>query len=65
VTLGLVPEILDSIDVILLIGKEFRIINAAVIEGANIKSIAISQSDGIDDAVEFHTFLGWVEVPSF
>lgn len=56
-TLGLVPEILDSIDVILLIGKEFRIINAAVIEGANIKSIAISQSDGIDDAVEFHTFL--------
>jgi hypothetical protein len=26
-------------------------------EGANIKSIAGSQSDGIDDAVEFHTFL--------
>lgn len=39
VTLGLVPEILDSIDVIFLIGKELRVIDAAVMEVTHIKNI--------------------------
>jgi hypothetical protein len=57
VALGLVPEILDSIDVILLIGKELRVIDAAVMEVAHIKSIIGSENVGIDDAVGFHSFL--------
>ncbi len=57
VMLGLVPEILDSIDVILLIGKELRVIDMAVMEVAHIKSIVGSEGVGIDDAVGFHSFL--------
>jgi hypothetical protein len=37
--LGLVPEILDPVDVILLVGNEFRVVNPEVMKFADIKGI--------------------------
>ena len=51
VTLGLVPEILNSIDVIFLIGEERRVIDSAVMEVAHIKSIIGSKCVRVNDAV--------------
>lgn len=39
VKLGLVPKILDAIDVISSLGKEFRMIDAEVLERADIKRV--------------------------
>ncbi len=57
VALGLVPEILDSIDVIFLIGEEFRVVDPTVMEVAHIKSIVGSEGVGIDDAVGLYSLL--------
>ena len=50
-TLGLVPEILDSIDMVLLISEEFRMVNTEVVKLTNIKSIIGSKVICIDDGV--------------
>ena len=50
-TLGLVPEILDSVDMIPLIGKEFRVVDAKVVKLVNIKSIVGLEMIRIDDAI--------------
>ena len=37
--LGLVPEILDPIDVVLLVGKEFRVVDAEMLEIRHIQHV--------------------------
>ena len=54
--LGLVPEILDAVDVIPAIGKPFRMVDPVVLEGRNIQNIVGGEGVGIDDRVG-HDFL--------
>jgi hypothetical protein len=57
VALGLVPKVLDSIDVIPLISEEPRVVDAAVVEGAHVKGIVGSEGIGVNDAVRFDPLL--------
>ncbi len=50
---GLVPEVLDPIDMIASIGKEFRVINAVVFKVWNIQDIVPCPAVAIDDAIGF------------
>ena len=56
-TLGLVPKILDPVDVILLVCKELRMIDPAVMEVGNIQRIVSSERVRVDDAVRFDLLL--------
>jgi hypothetical protein len=49
--LGLVPEILDAVDVILFIGEQLRMIDAHVMKVGNIERVIRSESIRVDDAV--------------
>ena len=51
VKLGLVPKILDAIDVISSLGKEFRMIDAEVLERADIKRVVAQPAVWINDAI--------------
>jgi hypothetical protein len=54
VALGLVPKVLDSIDVIpLLISEERRVVDTAVMEVAHVKGIVGSEGIGVNDAVRW------------
>ena len=53
--LGLVPKILNSIDVILLVCKEFGMVNPEVLEVRNIRHVIATPAVRIDDAVR-HDF---------
>ena len=50
-TLGLVPEILNSIDVICFVCKQFGMVDTEVLEVRNIQYIISSPAVRIDDAV--------------
>ena len=50
-SLGLVPEILNSVDVICLVCKQFGMVDTEVLEVRNIQYIISSPAVRIDDAV--------------
>ena len=54
--LGLVPEILDPVNVVFAIGKPSSMVNPMVLKGGNIEHIVGDKGVGIDDAVG-HDFL--------
>ena len=49
--LCLVPEILDSVDVITGVGKEFGVVDSKMLEVRNIQHIVGLPAVGINDAV--------------
>ena len=51
VALGLVPEILDPVDVIMTVCKEMRMIDPEVVKGRDIQHIVATPAVGIDDTV--------------
>ena len=66
VTLGLVPKILDAIDVISSLCKELRMIDREVLERADIKRVVAPPAVKINNAVGRHfTFNdGYQRLPS-
>src|ERR1035437_266073 len=50
-TLGLIPEVLDAVDVVLLIGEQFGVVDAVVLETRNIEHVVGAEGIGVDDAV--------------
>ena len=49
--LGLVPEILDPVDVVLLVSKQFRVVDTLVMKIRYIQSIVRSEGIRINDAI--------------
>lgn len=56
VTLGLIPEVLDSIDVVFLVRKLHRVVDAFVVKIAHIEGIVAAPCVGVNDAVGLHSF---------
>ena len=56
-TLGLVPEVLDSVDVISLVRQQLRVVDAEVVELAHVQRVVASQRVGGHDAVGPNFFL--------
>src|ERR1035438_6443231 len=50
-TLGLIPEVLDAVDVILLIGEQLGVVDAVVLETGYIEHVVGTEGIGVDDAV--------------
>lgn len=50
-TLGLIPEAFDSINVIALVGEELGVDDSQVAKVANVESISVLERIGIDDTV--------------
>ena len=50
-TLCLVPEVFDAVDVVLLVSKEFRMIDAKMLERGYIQYVVTAPAVRIDDAV--------------
>ena len=50
-TLGLAPEVLDAVDVVLLIGEQLGVVDAAMLEARHIEHIVGTEGIGVDDAV--------------
>ena len=50
-TLGLVPEIFDAIDVVVTIGKELGMVDPEVMEVRHIQHIVTTPAVGIDDTI--------------
>tara|TARA_B100000767_G_C19592335_1_gene462018 strand:+ start:229 stop:399 length:171 start_codon:yes stop_codon:yes gene_type:complete len=42
VTLGLVPEVLDAIDMVMAVGKELRVVDAEVVKVGHIQHVIAS-----------------------
>ena len=59
VTLGLVPEILDPVDVVVSICKQDRMVDAVVLERADIERIVASPAIRIDNAVGYNFALNY------
>lgn len=51
VLLGLVPEILDAIDVVMLVGKQLRMIEPEMVEVGDVEYIIAAVAISIDNAV--------------
>ena len=49
VSLGLVPEVFNSVYVIMFVSKQFRVVDAVVMELRNIQNIIGSEAISIDD----------------
>ena len=56
-TLRLVPEILNPVDVILLVGKEFRMVDPQVLEVRDIQYVIAAPAIRIDNTVRHHFLL--------
>lgn len=56
-SLSLVPEILDSIDVVLLVGEQLGMVDAAVVKTRNIQSIVGSECVGVNNTIGLHFLL--------
>ena len=50
-TLGLIPEVLDAIDVVLLIGEQLGVVDAVVLETRYIEHVIGTKGIGVDDTV--------------
>ena len=57
VALRLVPEVLDPVDMILLVSKQFRMIDPEVVEGRDIQYIVATLTIRVDDAIRHHLAL--------
>ncbi len=57
VRLGLVPEVLDAVEVVFAIGKELGRIDPSMPEAGNIQSIVAGQCIALDDGIGHHSFL--------
>ena len=53
VAFGLVPEILDAVDVVAVLDELFAVIDAMVTELRHIENVVAAQPVGVDDAVGF------------
>jgi len=51
VALGLVPEVLDPVDVVALVGEQFGMVDPHVVELRDIEHIVAAEGVGIDHAV--------------
>ena len=49
--LGLVPEILDPVDVVVLIGEQLRVVDAGVMKARHVKRVIAPEAVRVDDAV--------------
>ena len=56
-TLGLVPEVLDAIDVVMLVRKQFGVIDTKVLELTHIKHIISTPAIRVDDTVRYYLTL--------
>ena len=54
VTLGLVPEVLDSVDVVFLVREFHRMVDSLVVKITHIKCIVASPRVGVNDTVWLH-----------
>ncbi len=54
VALGLVPEILDTVDVIMAVSEQLGMVDPVVVEGGHVQHIIAAPAVGIDDAVGHH-----------
>ena len=50
-TLGLIPEVLDAVDVVLLIGEQLGVVDAIVLETRYVEHVVGAKGSGVDDAV--------------
>ena len=48
---GLVPKILDTVDVIISVGEQLRMVEAEVVEVGNVQHIVAPPTVGIDDTI--------------
>ncbi len=53
-TLGLVPEVRDSVDVIDVHGEQSRVVNPDILELENVRNIIGNETVGLDDGVRPH-----------
>jgi hypothetical protein len=51
VPLGLVPEILDAIDVVVLVGKQIGMIDPEMVEVGDVEHVIAAVAIGVDNAV--------------
>lgn len=56
-TLGLAPEVLNPVDVIDVLGEQFRVVDPNVMELGNIQNIIGTETVGVDDGVRSHLIL--------
>jgi hypothetical protein len=56
-TIGLVPKVINAVDMILLISKELWVVNPHVVEWRYIKCIIGSESIRVDNAIGLYFFL--------
>ncbi len=52
-TLCLVPKILYSVDVIFLVCKKFRVVDAEMLKVRHVQHVVASPAIGIDDAIRY------------
>jgi hypothetical protein len=52
--LSLVPEVLDAIDVVFLIGEEFGVVDAGVPEAGHVEHVVGVEGVRVDDRVGHH-----------
>jgi hypothetical protein len=50
-TLGLVPEVLDAVDVVVPVGKALAVIDTVVLEAGDVDGVVGSPTVGVDDGV--------------
>jgi hypothetical protein len=53
-SLGLVPEVLDSVEVIALVGEQFEMFDPHVAELQDIEHVIASKTVGIDNAIRLN-----------
>ena len=52
--LGLVPEVLDAVDVVFLVGEQLGVVDAAVLEAGDVEHVVGAQRVGVDDRIGHH-----------
>lgn len=57
ISLGLIPKILNAIDMIMLVCKQLTMIDSIVLEIGHIKDVVAGECIGIDDAVRRNMLL--------
>lgn len=57
VPFGLVPKVFDSVDVVLLIGKQLRVVDAMVMKVRHVERVVGPERIGVDDRVGFDLLL--------
>ena len=56
VSLGLIPEILDAVDMVSLVGEEIGAVDPHMLEGSDVESVLCLKRVGEDDAVGGNPF---------